>query len=192
VPRARVDVAEAAAHGVEAVRAFGRDRGRFADARRRLNESPLGAAALAGTSFPIDRKATAKALGFERPMANSLDAVSARDFALEFLAAHNIGSSGFWDWVGIKELTAYDSTKWYPDQHWFWWRETRMLDGGRGIHEFPFFSFLLGDLHPHVMSIPFVLLAGGALALEAGDHDLTIADGGVADDGGEQVVQLLV
>src|SRR4051794_22627880 len=64
-----------------------RDRGRFADARKRLNESPLGAAALAGTSFPIDRTATAKALGFERPMANSLDAVSDRDFALETLAA---------------------------------------------------------------------------------------------------------
>ena len=64
-----------------------RDRGRFADARKRLNESPLGAAALAGTSFPIDRNATAKALGFDRPMANSLDAVSDRDFVLETLAA---------------------------------------------------------------------------------------------------------
>jgi argininosuccinate lyase len=64
-----------------------RDRGRFADARRRLNESPLGAAALAGTSFPIDRDATAEALGFERPMANSLDAVSDRDFVLETLSA---------------------------------------------------------------------------------------------------------
>ncbi|MEA3539097.1 MAG: argininosuccinate lyase [Pseudomonadota bacterium] len=64
-----------------------RDRGRFADARARLNESPLGAAALAGTSFSIDRHATAKALGFDRPMANSLDAVSDRDFALEFLSA---------------------------------------------------------------------------------------------------------
>src|SRR5204862_5161337 len=64
-----------------------RDRGRFADARKRLNESPLGAAALAGTSFPIDRTATAKALGFDRPMANSLDAVSDRDFVLETLSA---------------------------------------------------------------------------------------------------------
>ena len=67
-----------------------RDRGRMADARRRLNECPLGAAALAGTSFPIDRHATAAALGFDRPSANSLDAVSDRDFALEFLAAASI------------------------------------------------------------------------------------------------------
>jgi argininosuccinate lyase len=69
-----------------------RDRGRFGDARKRLNESPLGAAALAGTSFPIDRHATAKALGFERPMANSLDAVSDRDFVLETLSAASIAS----------------------------------------------------------------------------------------------------
>jgi len=66
---------------------LGRDRGRFADARRRLNECPLGAAALAGTSFPIDRAMTAQALGFDRPAANSLDAVSDRDFVLEFLGA---------------------------------------------------------------------------------------------------------
>ncbi|MDT9597339.1 argininosuccinate lyase [Sphingosinicella rhizophila] len=64
-----------------------RDRSRFADARKRMNESPLGAAALAGTSFPTDRHATAKALGFDRPAANSLDAVSDRDFALDFLMA---------------------------------------------------------------------------------------------------------
>jgi argininosuccinate lyase len=64
-----------------------RDRGRFADARKRLNESPLGAAALAGTSFPLDRAMTAKNLGFDRPAANSLDAVSDRDFVLETLAA---------------------------------------------------------------------------------------------------------
>jgi argininosuccinate lyase len=69
-----------------------RDRGRFADARRRLNECPLGAAALAGTAFPIDRDMTAKALGFERPMANSLDAVADRDFVLETLAAAAITS----------------------------------------------------------------------------------------------------
>ncbi len=70
-----------------------RDRGRFHDARKRLNESPLGAAALAGTSFPIDRNATAKALGFDRPMANSLDAVSDRDFVLETLAACAIAAT---------------------------------------------------------------------------------------------------
>ena len=64
-----------------------RDRSRFADARRRLNECPLGSAALAGTGFPIDRAATAAALGFDRPTANSLDSVSDRDFALEFLSA---------------------------------------------------------------------------------------------------------
>src|SRR5512140_2316829 len=69
-----------------------RDRGRFADARKRLNESPLGAAALAGTSFPIDRTATAKALGFDRPMANSLDAGSDRDFVLETLAAASLSA----------------------------------------------------------------------------------------------------
>jgi len=64
-----------------------RDRGRFSDARKRLNESPLGCAALAGTAFPIDREMTAKALGFDRPMQNSLDGVAARDFALEVLSA---------------------------------------------------------------------------------------------------------
>ncbi|MEE2998155.1 MAG: argininosuccinate lyase [Pseudomonadota bacterium] len=74
-------------HLLAYVEMFGRDRGRFADARRRLNESPLGSGALAGTSFPIDRDVTAEALGFERPTANSLDAVSDRDFALEYLAA---------------------------------------------------------------------------------------------------------
>ncbi|MCQ8277159.1 argininosuccinate lyase [Acetobacteraceae bacterium KSS8] len=67
-----------------------RDRGRLADARRRLNECPLGSAALAGTSFPIDRRMTASALGFDRPTRNSLDAVSDRDFALEYLSALSI------------------------------------------------------------------------------------------------------
>ena len=74
-------------HLLAYVEMFGRDRGRFADARARLNESPLGAGALAGTSFPIDRDATAKALGFDRPTANSLDSVSDRDFVLEYLSA---------------------------------------------------------------------------------------------------------
>src|SRR5580658_9925561 len=79
-------------HLMAYVEMFGRDAGRFADARVRMNESPLGAAALAGTSFPIDRQMTAKALGFDAPMANSLDAVSARDFALEALAAASIAA----------------------------------------------------------------------------------------------------
>jgi argininosuccinate lyase len=69
-----------------------RDRGRFADARKRLNENPLGSAALAGTSFPLDRAMTAKALGFDRPTANSLDAVSDRDFVIETLAAASIAA----------------------------------------------------------------------------------------------------
>ncbi len=74
-------------HGLAYVEMLARDRSRLADARARLNESPLGAAALAGTSFPIDRTMTAKALGFDRPMRNSLDAVSDRDFGLETIAA---------------------------------------------------------------------------------------------------------
>lgn len=77
-------------HMMAYVEMLGRDMGRFADARRRMNECPLGAAALAGTSFPIDRHATATDLGFDAPMANSLDAVSDRDFALEFLSASAI------------------------------------------------------------------------------------------------------
>jgi argininosuccinate lyase len=79
-------------HLLAYVEMVGRDRGRFADARARLNESPLGAGALAGTSFPIDRSMTAKALGFVRPMANSLDAVADRDFVLETLSAAAIAS----------------------------------------------------------------------------------------------------
>ena len=77
-------------HMMAYVEMLGRDASRFADARARMNESPLGAAALAGTSFPIDRHMTAEALGFDRPSANSLDAVADRDFALEFLAASSI------------------------------------------------------------------------------------------------------
>ena len=77
-------------HMMAYVEMFGRDLSRMRDARARMNESPLGAAALAGTSFPIDRDMTAQALGFDRPAANSLDAVSDRDFALEFLSAASI------------------------------------------------------------------------------------------------------
>lgn len=77
-------------HCLAYVEMLARDRGRFRDARARLNECPLGAAALAGTSFPIDRHATAQALGFDRPTANSLDSVADRDFALESLSAASI------------------------------------------------------------------------------------------------------
>jgi argininosuccinate lyase len=79
-------------HLLAYVEMVSRDRGRFADARKRLNESPLGSAALAGTSFPLDRDMTASALGFDRPTANSLDAVSDRDFVMETLAAAAIAS----------------------------------------------------------------------------------------------------
>ncbi|MGB2201851.1 MAG: argininosuccinate lyase [Pseudooceanicola atlanticus] len=77
-------------HMMAYVEMLGRDLSRFRDARARMNESPLGAAALAGTSYPIDRDMTAQALGFDRPAANSLDAVSDRDFALEFLSCASI------------------------------------------------------------------------------------------------------
>ncbi len=77
-------------HMMAYVEMFARDRSRFQDARARMNECPLGAAALAGTSFPINRHMTAQALGFDRPTANSLDSVSDRDFALEFLSASSI------------------------------------------------------------------------------------------------------
>ena len=80
-------------HLMAYVEMLGRDAGRFADARRRLNECPLGAAALAGTSFPIDRDMTARTLGFDRPTANSLDSVADRDFALEALGAAAISAT---------------------------------------------------------------------------------------------------
>ncbi|HTW33666.1 MAG TPA: argininosuccinate lyase [Rhizomicrobium sp.] len=79
-------------HCLAYIEMFERDRGRFEDAKTRMNESPLGSAALAGTPYPVDREATAKALGFSGPMRNSLDAVSARDFALEYLSAATIAS----------------------------------------------------------------------------------------------------
>ncbi|MDR3498041.1 MAG: argininosuccinate lyase [Parvibaculum sp.] len=80
-------------HCLAYVEMTARDRGRLSDARKRLNESPLGAAALAGTSFPIDRARTAKELGFDRPTRNSLDSVSDRDFVLETLAAAAIAAT---------------------------------------------------------------------------------------------------
>jgi YYY domain-containing protein len=86
----------------------------------------------------------------------------------EALAAHGVGPHAFWSWANIDPtdpVVPYHSTHWYPDHYFFWWRATRILDNGVGIHEFPFFSFLLGDLHPHVMAIPFVLLALGVAQL---------------------------
>jgi YYY domain-containing protein len=84
---------------------------------------------------------------------------------LEMMAAHGIGGSGFYDWIGIKDLTAgKTTTEWYPTEHWFWWRATRIIPP-EIITEFPFFSFLLGDMHPHVMSIPFVLMMVGVAFL---------------------------
>ncbi len=80
-------------HCLAYVEMFSRDAGRMADARARMNESPLGAAALAGTPHAIDREQTAKALGFDHPMRNSLDAVASRDFALEYLSAATIAST---------------------------------------------------------------------------------------------------
>src|SRR5690606_13185818 len=80
-------------HCLAYVEMAARDRGRLADARKRLNESPLGAAALAGTSFPIDRHRTAKELGFDGPTRNSLDSVSDRDFVLETLSACAIAAT---------------------------------------------------------------------------------------------------
>ncbi|WP_349262420.1 argininosuccinate lyase [Geminicoccus sp.] len=79
-------------HLMAYVEMFGRDRSRFADALARASDSPLGAGALAGTSYPIDRHSTARELGFSRPMANSIDAVSDRDFALDYLASASIGA----------------------------------------------------------------------------------------------------
>jgi argininosuccinate lyase len=79
-------------HLLAYVEMIGRDRRRIGDCRARLNESPLGAAALGGTSFAIDRDDTAKALGFDRPAANSIDAVSDRDFVIEFLGLAGIAA----------------------------------------------------------------------------------------------------
>ena len=87
-----------------------RDRERFRDCRRRANVSPLGSAALAGTTFPIDRWQTATELGFERPAANSLDAVSDRDFALEFCAAASIAAIHLSRWC--EELVQWTSPQW--------------------------------------------------------------------------------
>ncbi len=90
--------------------------------------------------------------------------VSNLEGVLELMAAHGVGNADFYSWVGIANLDANKTTDaWYPTEHWFWWRATRIIPdaGGQSISEFPFFSFLLGDLHPHVMSIPFIFLVMG-------------------------------
>jgi len=85
---------------------------------------------------------------------------------LEFLAAHGVGGSGLWNWIDIKGLTSVDNAtkSWHPSQFMWWWRASRIVspNAPETITEFPFFSFLLGDLHPHVMAIPFGLLGIGA------------------------------
>ncbi len=82
--------------------------------------------------------------------------------ALEMAYARGWGSPRFWESLGISGLNApYSSTEWFPTGNWWWWRATRILDGGNSISEFPFFSFMLGDMHPHVMALPFALVALG-------------------------------
>ena len=93
--------------------------------------------------------------------------------ALEFMRANGMGSAGFWEWVGVNGLTAPGGSlteQWWPTENWWWWRATRVIgsfDAGTQIdytiHEFPAFSYVLGDLHPHVMSVPFVVMFLGFL-----------------------------
>ena len=92
---------------------------------------------------------------------------------LEFMRANGMGSDGFWSWVAVEGLTAPVGSltqEWWPTENWWWWRATRVIssfDAGiqsdYTIHEFPAFSYVLGDLHPHVMSIPFVVMFLGFL-----------------------------
>ena len=108
--------------------------------------------------------------------------VSNLEGVLEFMYANSIGSQGFYDWVGIQGLDGPIDTptdSWNPNEFWWWFRATRVINtfvGGNEIdytiHEFPFFSFMLGDLHPHVSAIPFALLAAG-FALNFFRSDMT-------------------
>jgi YYY domain-containing protein len=99
--------------------------------------------------------------------------ISNLEGVLELLAAHHVGSAGFYSLIGIEGLDARKTTStWYPNEFWFWWRATRM-GSGYNIMEFPYFSFMLGDLHPHVMVMPFTLLAFVfGWDLLAGEHQL--------------------
>jgi YYY domain-containing protein len=99
------------------------------------------------------------AIGFGLIAAVFLVILGNLEGALEMGYAHGAGSQGFWRWVGIEGLqSSYHSSTWYPSEWWWWWHSSRVIPGGH-IAEFPFFSFLLGDLHAHLLSIPFVLLS---------------------------------
>ncbi len=105
----------------------------------------------------------------------------------EVLHSRGLGSDAFWGWLDIKDLAQASVTgSWYPTDNWWWWRASRVIHDkdplGRSVEvidEFPFFSFLLGDMHPHVLALPFVLLALGlALNLVFAARDSAAAAGG--------------
>lgn len=120
------------------------------------------------SSGGADRRRTAtSAIGFGLLGAIFLVVLGNWESVLELVRAHGLGSESLWQWISIKGLSQpYHSQHWYPTDSWWWWRATRITDTivdteslDYTITEFPFFSFLLGDLHPHVMALPFVLLA---------------------------------
>ncbi|MBI2917645.1 MAG: hypothetical protein HYY01_06580 [Chloroflexi bacterium] len=137
----------------------------------------LAAAAAFGLVFNLAQgsreKVQDRALAFGLVGATLLLVVSNLEGLLELAYAHGLGGTGFWSWLGIKGLaTPYSSPNWYPSDNWWWWKATRVIDtvvNGQSkdytITEFPFFSFLLGDLHPHVSALPLGLLSLG-LSLE--------------------------
>ncbi|MBI4297063.1 MAG: hypothetical protein HY676_00845 [Chloroflexi bacterium] len=103
-----------------------------------------------------------RAVAFGIVAAALLLVVSNLEGVLELIYARGWGPPRGWEILGISGLNApYTSPHWYPAEHWWWWRATRILDGGSTISEFPFFSFMLGDLHPHVMALPFTLVTLG-------------------------------
>jgi len=126
----------------------------------------IGSFGLVFNLVRLSRGSRAAALGFGLAAPALILLIGNLEGALEFVHAQGWGSDGFWEWVGIKGLEGGASSSGaFPDQNWWWWRATRVIDtlaDGRSldytITEFPMFSFLLGDLHPHVMSLPFVVL----------------------------------